>query len=341
MPKQRLSKEGAILAGDVGGTKTILAYFDAKEIGRIAKQSRTFQNDKFSSFDELLAEFLKDANERPQALSLGVAGPVSGGQVQITNRPWSIDEEKLRTQFDLSEVFLLNDLKATAQAIPMLQPSDLHFLHEGKPVPNGNIAVIAPGTGLGEAFLTNVKGSYYARASEGGHTDFAPQTEMQDDLLAYLRKKFDHVSYERICSGSGIPNIYDFLNDNGMAEEPAWLLHQLEKAKDPTAVIVEAALDKEKESAISQMTMKIFVEVLAAEAGNLALKVGATAGVFIGGGITPRIMPLLQNGNFVEHFSSKGRYQTFLERIPIQVMLNTQAALLGAADYGLRQIEKT
>jgi glucokinase len=339
MPKQRLINTGTMLAGDVGGTKTILALFDVVADNRTVSELRTFKNDDFANFDDLLSEYIAEIGRRPQALSLGVAGPVNNERVQITNRPWSIDKEKLKNKFGVAEVFLLNDLEATAHAIQLLKPEELHSLHEGQPIHNGNIAVIAPGTGLGEAFLTNNNGEYVAHASEGGHSDFAPRTKLQDDLLVYLREKFDHVSYERICSGSGLPNIYNFLRDNGLADEPAWLMHLFEEAKDPTALIVEAALDQERESAICQMTVSIFVEVLAAEAGNLALKVGASAGVFLGGGIAPRILALLKIGDFPSHFSAKGRYRNYLERIPIQVMLNTQTALIGGADYGLRQLQ--
>lgn len=339
MPKQRLNSAGTLLAGDVGGTKTILALFDLRVNNRVVRELRTFKNDSYASFDDLLKDYLAEVDREPHAISLGIAGPVINEQVQITNRPWSIDKKKLKRRFDVVEVFLLNDLEATAQAIPLMQPEELQLLHSGQPNPNGNIALIAPGTGLGEAFLANNNGEYFAQASEGGHSDFAPRNELQDDLLAHLRQKFEHVSYERICSGSGMPNIYDFLKDSGRADEPAWLLHLLEEAKDATAVIVEAALDQKKKSVLCQMTVDIFIEVLAAEAGNLALKVGATGGVYLGGGISPRILSRLKTGNFMRHFSAKGRYRSYLERIPVQVMLNLQAALLGAADYGLRKLE--
>ena len=339
MPKQRLNNVSILLAGDVGATKTNFALFDVQAIVRELSEARTFQNENYASFDNLLKEYLAEIAVVPQALSLGVAGPVNDGQVRFTNRQWTLDSRHLQSNFSFSHVWLLNDLKATAQAVPLLGSEDLQVLKVGQPDPAGSIALIAPGTGLGEAYLTVRDGEYRAHASEGGHSDFAPRNELQDELLQYLRQQYEHVSYEQVCSGIGLPNIYNFLRDAGHAEEPAWLLHLFGQAKDPTAIIVEAALDLEKKSIICQMTLDIFIEILAAETGNLALKVGASGGVYIGGGIPPRILTPLSNGSFERHFVAKGQYRDYLERIPVQVVLNPQTALLGAADYGLRKLQ--
>lgn len=339
MPKQRLNSESKLLAGDVGATKTNFALFETRASLREPSKSRTFQNEDYASFYELFAEYLEDVDDKVHGLSLGVAGPVRAGRVQMTNLPWAIEGQKIRNDFGIGKVWLLNDLKVTAQAIPLMRADELHLLNNGRPDPEGTIAVIAPGTGLGEAYLTVKNGEYSAHASEGGHSDFAPSNELQNELLRYLRQKFDQVSYERVCSGNGLPNIYRFLKYSGRAKEPDWLLQLLNQTDDPTAVIVDTALDEEKSCEICKMTLQIFVEILGSEAGNLALKLGATGGVYLAGGIPPRILPALEKGNFIAAFVAKDDYQNYLERIPVQVMLNQQAALLGAADYGLRKMQ--
>ena len=328
-----------MLAADIGATKTSLALFRTNASFREASRPRTFQNEKHANFYELLNEYMEAVHEEVHALSLGVAGPVRDEQVKFTNLPWSIDSQKVQSEFGVGKVWLLNDLKATAHAIPLMRADELHPLNSRQPDPNGNIAVIAPGTGLGEAYLTVKNGEYTPHASEGGHSDFAPSNEMQDELLSYLRQQFKQVSYERVCSGSGLPNIYSFLKDRGHSEEPAWLLQEISQTNDLTAVIVDTALNEDNACEICQMTLQIFVEILAAEAGNLALRLGASGGVYLGGGIPPRILPALENGNFMAAFVAKDGYWDYLERIPVQVMLNQQAALLGAADYGLRKLQ--
>jgi glucokinase len=228
-----------------------------------------------------------------------VAGPVVAGRATITNLPWVVDEEQLQAALNLSFVHLLNDLEAIAHAVPFLEPADLHTLNEGQPAPGGTIAVIAPGTGLGEAFLTWDGSRYCPHASEGGHTDFGPVNPLEVELLRYLQDRFEHVSYERICSGLGLPNIYAFLKDSGYADEPAWLAEELTAADDPTPVIVNAALhpayggDEREGSELCVATLNTFVSILGAEAGNLALKVLASGGVYLGGGIPRRILPAL------------------------------------------------
>lgn len=327
-----------LLAGDIGGTKTNLAIFSSEAGLRAPLAEATFQSGNYPSLEAVVNQFLAQIKTKGVNLSklqqavFGVAGPVVNGQATITNLPWVISETQLAETCQLSSVRLINDLVAIAQAIPQLGPADLHTLNEGEPAPGGAIAVIAPGTGLGEAYLTWDGTRYQAYASEGGHTDFGPTNALQRDMLRYLQERFEHVSYERVCSGMGLPNIYAYLKDSGYAAEPAALAERLAAAKDPTPVIVQAALDKSYELCVA--TLDIFIAILGAEAGNMALKVMASGGVYLGGGIPLRILPALAGGQFLEAFKRKGRFSKLLGQFPIHIILNPKAALLGAASYG-------
>jgi glucokinase len=227
-------------------------------------------------------------NVKIERAVLGVAGPVVEGQAKIVNLSWIIEKSKLERNLKLSSVRLLNDLEAIANAVPVLEKSDQRTIHKGDPEKNGTMAVIAPGTGLGEAFLLWEGSNYRAIPSEGGHADFAPADSRQTELLEYLREQFGHVSCERVCSGRGIPNIYAFLKEQKIAEEPEWLADKLAKADDPTPVIVNAAQEGEESCTLCVETVRLFVSILAAEAGNLALRVLATGGVYLGGVHTKR-----------------------------------------------------
>jgi glucokinase len=326
-----------LLAGDIGGTKTHLAII-SPEIGpRAPLAEATFPSARCRSLEAVVREFLDQVNVRVEQASFGVAGPVVAGRATATNLPWVIDEAQLSRDLNIPSVHLLNDLEAIAWAVPRLgdDPADLHTLNVGRPVPGGTIGVIAPGTGLGEAYMTFDGGRYRAHASEGGHTDFAPATRDEIALLHYLFDHLDHVSYERICSGIGIPNIYDFLRDSGYALEPLSLTEELAAATDRTPVIVNAALNPEKKAKLCQATLDLFVSILGSEAGNLALKMLATGGIYLGGGIPPRILPALRGERFLTAFRSKGRMSTLLENVPVHVILNPKVALLGAAYHGL------
>ena len=324
-----------LLAGDIGATKTSLAIYSAQAGARAPLTEATYASARYPHLESLLSEFLDQANLPVERAVLGVAGPVVGGRATITNLSWTIDEAQLQAALKLSSVQLLNDLQAIGYGVPFLQPEDLHTLNEGQPVPGGAIAVIAPGTGLGEAFLTWDGSRYHSHPTEGGHADFAPTNGMQADLLHYLLQRFDHVSYERVCSGMGLPNIYSYLKDTSYAEEPAWLAEQLAAVEDPTPIIVNAALDKDRQCGLCIATLDIFASILGAEAGNLALKVLATGGVYLGGGIPPRILSILEKRGFMASFRAKGRFAELMARLPVHVILNAQAALLGAACYGL------
>jgi glucokinase len=323
-----------LLAGDIGGTKTILALYSAESGPHAPLAEATYPSVEYPSLETLASEFLARVNLKVERASFGVAGPVVGGRATVTNLPWVLDEAQLRAALDLSAVHLLNDVLAVAHAVPGLGSVDVRTLNQGAPADGGAIAVIAPGTGLGEAYLTWDGVRYRAFASEGGHTDFGPNTPLEMEMLRFLQQRFDHVSYERICSGIGLPNIYRFLKESGYASEPAWLAEQL-AADDPTPIIVAAALDTSRPCELCAATLDLFVSALGAEAGNMALKVLATGGVYLGGGIPPRILPLLAGGEFMQAFLRKGRFSELLSRMPVRVILNSKAALLGAALYGL------
>lgn len=323
-----------LLAGDIGGTKTNLAIFSPDRGPRKPVAQKIYPSGQYPSLEAIVQEFLSTVHVPIERASFGVAGPVVNGHATITNLPWMMDEKQLQDRLHIRKVRLLNDLEAIAHAVPYLQPSDLRTLNAGQPVEHGPLAVIAPGTGLGEAYLTWEISHYHAHTSEGGHTDFAPTNEQEIGLLRYLLPRYDHVSFERVCSGLGIPNLYTYLRDTGYAPEPPWLAQQLAVADDLTPVIVSAALDEKNSCELCSATLAMFVSILGAEAGNLALKVLSTGGVFLGGGIPPRILPLLENGQFMQAFTHKGRFAELLARFPVQVILHPEVALLGAAYHG-------
>lgn len=324
-----------LLAGDIGGTKTTLAVISREAGPRAPLIEATFPSARYSSLEALVREFLSHVTERVDRAIFGVAGPVVAGRAKITNLTWLMDEVKLQDALHLSSVRLLNDLAAIAHAVPILELSDLHTLSVGKPEAQGTLAVIAPGTGLGQAFLVWDGARYRAYASEGGHVDFAPTNALEMELLRYLLQCFEHVSYERVGSGMGLSNIYRFLKESGYAKEPAWLEGQLASAEDPTLVIVSAALNEQKPCALCAATLEIFVSILGKAAGNWALTVLATGGVYLGGGIPPYILPALKSERFINAFKSKGRMSDLMTCIPVHVILNSKAALLGAACHGL------
>jgi glucokinase len=234
---------------------------------------------------------------------------------------------------------MINDLEAIGYAVTALADSDLETIKPGNAAPRGNIAVLAPGTGLGETFLSWNGTRYIAHPSEAGHGDFAPVDELQIGLLEYLLERFDHVSYERVCSGMGIPNIYAYIRDGGLAEEPAWLAEELARAKDPNAVIISRAMPSQPECRICTLAVETFVAILAAEAGNMVLRHVATGGLYLGGGIPPRIIPFLQHPNFRRWFVRKGRLARLPEKTPVRVIMHSKTALVGAASRGLQETE--
>ena len=325
-----------LLAGDIGGTKTQLAVFSQEKGPREALAEKQYASSAYPNLESIVQAFTAEFQFPIERAMFGVAGPVVGGQASITNLPWLIRETRLRELLGIENVTLLNDLQSIAYAIPYLSPQDLHTLNHAEPVTHGPIAVIAPGTGLGEAYLTWDGSRYQAFASEGGHADFGPTDALELGLLRYMLQRFDHVSYEKVCSGLGIANLYGYLKDSGYAPEPPWLAAQLVEADDPTPVVVNAALRHlEQPCELAVETLRLFVSILGAEAGNLALKLMSTGGIYLGGGIPPRILPWLEHTYFMQAFLNKGRFSTVLIRFPVHVILHRNAALYGAICYGL------
>ncbi len=332
---QMTKQTPVILTGDIGGTKTRLAVFSSEPALGKPLSEATFSSQDYSSLEVIVREFLSRIKIKVDLASFGVAGPVVNGQARITNLPWVLDEKQLAAALGLSRVHLMNDLLAFARAVPLLCPKDLFTLNIGRKVPGGAIAVVAPGTGLGQAYLTWDGIRYLANPSEGGHADFAPSNALEARLLLHLLDRFQHVSTERVCSGIGLTNIYEFLKEIGHGKEPDWLAEQLAAVLDPVPLIVDAALDDTRPCSLCQATLSMFVSILGAEAGNLALKIMASGGVYLGGGIPPRIIPALRKISFMEAFRNKGRMSGLMDEFPIHVILNPKVALMGAACHGL------
>jgi glucokinase len=327
-----------LLAGDIGGTKTDLGIF-SKEAGPHAPlvQAEVHSAD-YPNLQTLVTEFLTKVKMPVDRACFAVAGPVINGRAKTTNLPWVMDEVSLAKELNLRSVNLMNDLEAVAQAIPVLRASDVRTLNVGQPVPQGAIGVIAPGTGLGESFLTWNGSRYVAHRSEGGHEDFAPAEERQMGLLQYMLRRFDHVSVELVCSGIGIPHIYEYLRDIEHIPETPEVAQLIASASDPSVVIIASAVDPHNQSKLCAAAIDMLVSILASEAANLALKVFATGGVYLAGGIPMRILSAMQAPRFMESFKRKGRLSELMERIPIHVVL-VRAALIGAAAYGLENFK--
>jgi len=318
-----------LIAGDVGGTKTRLAVYENEPTPQVEK---VYTSDAYEHLEDIVAVFIEETGITVERAVFGMPGPVQDGIAKVTNLPWTVSEQEMQHALGIPAVKLLNDLEATAYGIPFLPPADLHTIHHAPPR-DGNRVVIAPGTGLGESVLFYHAGHYHASASEGGHTDFAPRNMFELELLRYLMGKFEHVSYERVCSGIGIPHIYDFISQSASEAEAPLIAAQLRESDDRTRVIVQAAL--RGESALCRDTLRAFVSILGSEAGNMALNLMAVGGVYLGGGIPPKILPALEDGTFQQAFLDKGRFKETLAQIPVHVILNEKTALFGAACYAL------
>ncbi|HEX6305110.1 MAG TPA: glucokinase [Anaerolineales bacterium] len=325
-----------ILAGDIGGTKTKLGIFSSAAGPHHAEVQEIYRSGKYDSLRAIVKQFLSETEEEIAFASFGVAGPVVGGRAKITNLKWVIEEHDLSRALGGVPVHLINDLNAIAHSIATLEDDDYTTLNPGELDPQGAIGVVAPGTGLGEGFLVWDGARHVPAPSEGGHTDFGPTSLEEVDLLVYLQRRFDHVSYELICSGMGMPNIYAHLKDSGRFVEPDWLREKLDAESDQTPVIARAATQEKVDIAVA--TLERFVSVLGAEAGNLALKVMATGGIYLAGGIPPRILPQLRHGHFMHAFTKKGRFSDLLSQIPVHVILQPDVALFGAAKHGLEAV---
>ena len=328
-----------LIAGDIGGTKTDLAIYSTESGPRTPLAQTEVRSADYASLQAIVAEFLAKVNMRVDVASFAVAGPVIEGHVKTTNLPWVMDEGTLARDLNVRAAHLMNDLEAVARSVPVLQAADLVTLNQGEAVVRGPIAVIAPGTGLGESFLTWNGSQYLAHSSEGGHSDFAPTDERQIHLLKYLRQRFDHVGVERVCSGIGVPNVYNYLRDEERIPEPPDITRAIESAKDRTKAIIAAGTDPHNPSALCRATVDILVAILASEAGNLFLKVFATGGVYLAGGVALHVLSALQEPRFVQTFAAKGRFRTVMERVPIHV-ITARAALIGAAASGLESLDR-
>jgi glucokinase len=324
-----------IIAGDIGGTKTNVALFETRgrELGRIVVQ-QSFPSGGYDSLEAILADFV--AAHRPDAITgacFGVAGPVVRGRVEATNLAWKVSDESLARSLNLPSVHLINDLEATAFGLDELSAEQLYTLNEGEADPSGHRALMATGTGLGMAGLFNDGLRFVPMPSEGGHMDFAPRNEREFEMLSYLYEKVGgRVSYERVLSGLGLFNIYSFLRDRGHGEEPAWLAEEIERG-DPTAVVSRAGLEGRCDLAAT--TLQMFVEIYGAMAGNLALLLKSTGGLYVGGGIAPKILDKLKDGSFMRNYGDKGRMSGLVMSIPVRVILDDKTALYGAGRRAL------
>ena len=328
-----------LLAGDIGGTKTDLAIFSVERGPHSPIAQTQVHSADYPSLQVLVKEFLEKAKTPVERACFDVAGPVIDGRVKITNLPWVIDEASLAKDLNFKFVHLMNDLEAVARAVPILRASDVITINVGQPVPKGAIAVVAPGTGLGESFLTWDGSKYVSHSSEGGHADFAPTNERQIGLLKYMLKRFDHVSVERVCSGIGIPSIYEYLRDVEQIPEKPEIAQAIASATDHTAAITNSAFDEHNPCELCKATVDTFVSILASEAANMALKVMATGGVYLAGGIPLHMAHPAEKSRFMETFKRKGRFSQLMDHIPVHVILN-RAALLGSAAYGLESFKE-
>lgn len=317
-----------ILVGDIGGTNTRLAVFEAQDNHLQLVIHDTFPSRTHANLDEIVQHFVHTHQVRAALACFGVAGPVRHGRCEATNLPWVVDAHHLAQVVGLDTVWLINDLEAQAYGTAVIDSKDFVILNEGIPGAQSNAAVIAAGTGLGEAGLYWDGTQHWPFATEGGHGSFSPTNDLEVELLRYLLTRFTHVSWERLLSGPGLHNIYTFLRDTGHSEEPGWL-HERLQHQDPPAIISSLALQKQAD--ICVQALDLFVTLYGAEAGNVALKLMATGGIFVGGGIAPKIVEKLTDGAFMQAFRAKGRMQALLETIPVRVIRNDQAALFGAA----------
>ncbi|MEO8961033.1 MAG: glucokinase [Ginsengibacter sp.] len=317
-----------VLAGDIGATKTNLALFKMVGGDTTTLKEGSYKSQEYKSITEITDDFLK-GQPHPEACCIGVAGPVFNGKVKLTNLSWEMDSKKIAKHIRLANVYLINDLEATAYGLAMLTDKDTVVIHKGSDEPSDNAAIIAPGTGLGEAGLYFDGKLYHPFATEGGHTDFASRDKTDFELYEYLQNRFGHVSYERVVCGPGILNIYQFLKEEKRLEEPGWLADKIKKG-DASAVISKHI----EQSTLCDQTMRLFIRFLAHESANLVLKMKATGGLLIGGGIAPQIIPLFEKYQFNGSFVNSGRMNHLLEKVTVRIILNTKTAMLGSAYYG-------
>jgi glucokinase len=327
--------QSMILAGEIGATRTRLAAYDTEGNNLQRVVEKIYMSQEYTGLSEIIAVFIKSEGIPVHSACFGVAGPVRGGRSKISNLPWIIDSRELATQLKLASVGLINDLEAYAYGIDALDEKDFVTLREGADDADGNRAVISARTGLGVAGLYWDGFRHHPFACEGGHADFAARNQLEAELLSYLQARYGRISCERILSGPGIKNIYDFLRDTGKSEEPAWLREKLNTAADAPALISQTALANK--AAICNQALSIFVSIYGAETGNCALYFMSTGGIFIGGSIAAKILPKMQDPIFMESFMDKGRMSALLEQIPVKIVLNDDCGIIGAARFTLVQ----
>lgn len=324
-----------LLAGDVGGTKTHLAIFSSEGTALTMERNRRYRTAAHDSLGAILRDFLQAEDDHLAAACLGVPGAVRNGRARPTNISWEVDGDALAEEFSIPVVAILNDLAANAHGIRELPSEDFAVIQAGEPV-RGNRCVVSPGTGLGEAGLFWDGKRHRVWACEGGHTNFGPRNELEIDLLRYLAKEYGHVSEERVVSGMGIENIYRFLRDSGRGRELPGIAEEMLNGE---AGAIIAAHAEAEDCSLCALTMETFLSAFGAEAGNMALKAMATGGVYLGGGIPVKLLKSLREGGFLAAFNAKGRHAPLMKSMPVKVILNDHAALLGAARYALDCLE--
>jgi glucokinase len=328
-------KKDHVLAGDIGGTKTNLGLFVPGKLRPRMTAFERFSSRKFGGLKEIVETFLEHHAVPVSGVCFGIAGPVTGGKSKTTNLAWTVSARALARHFGWPRVKLINDLTATAMALPVLAKPELFPLNRAQVYKGETLALLAPGTGLGQALLVYHNGRYIPVPSEGGHADFAPNSPEEIELWQYLQERFGHVSIERVLSGPGLVNIYGWLKDTGRYREPAWLSRMMARS-DPARTIAETAL--RRRTPLCMAALRRFAYLLGSAAGNLALTGLAAGGVFLGGGICPGILPFLKEAAFMTAFVSKGRFKDLLAKIPVRVIQNDKAALLGAACGALEEL---
>jgi glucokinase len=330
-------REMRILVGDIGGTNTRLALFEDRENRLQTVHEAVYSSSRFDGLGEAIESFLADRGTECERACFGIAGPVDGRRVRVTNLPWVVDADEIAARFGLASVLVINDLEAVASGLELLRPVDFFELNPGREAATGNLAVIAPGTGLGQAGVLRDGHEYRPFACEGGHASFAPQSEEQWELLEFLKKRHQHVSWERVVSGPGLESIHEFIRERTAAPVPDWLIDEMERL-GAAPVIAREGLAGSSETC--SRALRLFVGLYGDEAGNLALKLMATGGVYLAGGMTQAIVPALGEGRFMDAFLAKGRMRRVLEGMPVRVVLDEMIGLRGAALYARRASDR-
>ena len=322
-----------LLVIDIGGTNTRIAICSPNGNKFSLIDKKNYESKQFNGIEEIISEYQVERGIKAKSIVMGIPAPVTDGLIRPTNLDWVIDKNKINIDFSLSRILILNDVEALGYAIEVLPRKDFKIINKGKHIESAPIAILAPGTGLGESFLISNEGLYKAYSSEGGHCDFAPTNENESKLLFFLKKKYGHVSYERVCSGPGLCNIYEFFKKNKIGFESNEAKKLIIKAPDIAKAISEIALAENQNESVARKTIDLFVSLIGSEAGNLALRYGARNGIYLGGGIIPKILPIFDNNLFLSSFKNKGRFSTYMSDIPVKIICNSEANLYGLSSF--------